>query len=410
MNRERRKIMKKVFGLLLVSLILVTLVLGGCSSGKTTSSESKELAIGGIFALSGPASEAFSRMYDGAKTVVSWLNDNGGVTINGQKYNIKLYAEDMMMTPDGMTAAVKKLVFDNKVKYIVSACPVPPLDMIGRDIADANKVVWMKIDGLGVNAEYTAEKPYTFGIMTSRSTYGIVLKTFKNLYPAVKTFTVMAPEDASMVEDAQHLADAAKAAGFTQKDTVSYPMGTADFYPMWTKILSNQPDCIAASAGIPEWTGSFVKQGRELGFKGPFCFPMLGCDPVVMSGIAGTPYATDILAASYSFASPDMTPKVKEIGQLMKAKAGVDLNYDNYGAFQAIWALVQGIQKAQSLDSTVLKDTFNTMTNIETPTGTGWWSGQQTYGIKHILLQKTPMVTIMNGVVKHKEWFSPESP
>lgn len=407
--------MKKVIWILLVTLVIGSLVLGGCSSGNTTKSNqtqvaAKDLEIGGIFALSGPASEAFSRMYDGAKIVVSWINDNGGITINGQKYNIKLDAEDMKMTPDGMTAAVKKLVFDNKVKYIVSACPVPPLDMIGRDIADANKVIWMKIDGLGVDAEYTAQKPYTFGIMTSRSTYGIVLKKFKELYPNVKTFTVMAPEDASMVEDAKHLADAAIAAGFVQKDTVSYPMGTADFYPMWTKILSNQPDCIAASAGIPEWTGSFVKQGRELGYKGPFCFPMLGCDPVTMSGVAGSQYSTDILAASYSFASPDMTPKVKEIGQIMKAKAGVDLNYDNYGAFQAIWALVQGIQNAQSLDPTVLKDKFDTMTNIDTPTGTGWWSGQQTYGIKHILLQKTPMVTIMNGVVKHKEWFSPESP
>ena len=47
------------------------------------------------------------------------VNDRGGLTIKGQKYNIEVVMEDAKSSMDGYTAAATKLVLDDKVKFVV---------------------------------------------------------------------------------------------------------------------------------------------------------------------------------------------------------------------------------------------------------------------------------------------------
>jgi branched-chain amino acid transport system substrate-binding protein len=394
--------------ILLALMLVLTLSFSPCVNSATAAE--KELVIGGIFGLSGPGSESFSRIYDGTKAGAAWINDKGGLTIKGEKYLIKIIGEDSKMSPDGMIAAANKLVFQDKVKFIIQGVPIPPFKAAISKILEDNKVLSVQNDGIGVNSEFSPQISYAFGTMTARSAYNVGWANFAKLYPKAKTVVIVAPEDPATIEDAQYLGDGAKAHGLKVIGEEHYPFGTADFYPMWTKIMTLKPDVVASSAGLPEWIGGVVKQGRELGFKGPFCLIMLGADPNVIIKIAGDKYATDIFSTNFDYTSEKMPPMVKEIARVIKQKIGVEITADSFMAFEAIWVLAQAIQHAQSLDPTVVKNAFEKMTKIDTPTGPGKLGGLKTYGVNHIVTRSYPLLKIMNGKIEQLGWAEPVLP
>lgn len=84
----------------------------------------KELVIGALSGLSGHGSEAMALLVRGIDLSTAWINSKGGITIKGEKYNIKVLHEDTQMSPDGTLAAANKLIFSDKVKFILGP-PVP---------------------------------------------------------------------------------------------------------------------------------------------------------------------------------------------------------------------------------------------------------------------------------------------
>src|SRR5512137_2758340 len=70
----------------------------------------KTLRIGYLLCISGWYS-IFDAVEEGdVKIVAQIINDQGGLTIQGQKYNIQLVGEDGKSSLDGCTAAANKLV------------------------------------------------------------------------------------------------------------------------------------------------------------------------------------------------------------------------------------------------------------------------------------------------------------
>jgi len=314
------------------------------------------------------------------------------------------------MSPDGMIAAANKLVFDHKVKFMIGGVPIPVLEVAIWKILQENKVLTMNIDSIGVKSDLTPQFSYSFRTMVTRAAYDVSWENFMKLYPKVKTIAIMPPEDPAAVEDAQNLGEAAKAHGLKVVAVERYPFGTSDFYPTWTKVLAAKPDAVATGASLPEWLGGIVKQGRELGFKGPFAFLTPGADAHVIAKIAGDAYATDVFATSMDFTSPTMPSMVKEIGRVVKQNIGVEMTVDYFMAFEALWILSQAIEHAQSVDPTVVRDAFEKMTKIDTPTGPGRLAGLKTYGINHLVLKPFPIMRMMNGKIEHIGWFDAVMP
>ena len=60
--------------------------------------EAKTVNIGGLFCLTGFGSSAETYIHQGAKIAEEWYNERGGITIKGEKYKIRLLAEDMKGT------------------------------------------------------------------------------------------------------------------------------------------------------------------------------------------------------------------------------------------------------------------------------------------------------------------------
>jgi len=399
---------KKVLFIPLALLLAISLVAIGCPAEEE---EAKELVIGAIDGLSGAGSEAIARSADGKNAAVDWVNDKGGLTINGEKYLIKMIAEDSMMSIDGSLAAATKLVYDHKVKFVVVTVPVPPFKAAITELLESNKVLRVDEDGLGSPSELTADMSYTFVAFFDNVPHFVGYDYFVEFYPEVKKVAMVCVEDPSGIAVIEFtLRPQALAHGLTVVCEETYPFGTTDFYPMWTKVLAAEPDAVVIGCGMPQWYGSIIKQGRELGFEGPFYGTgQGGGDPSTIIDIAGN-FATDVLVCSYDLKSPEMTPMIKEIAGIIPDKFGREACTDDILGWETLWCMTQAIEAAQSLDPTVVRDTFEKMESIETPCGTGKMGGLETYGINHVIIRPAALTRIMNGEAEFITWFMPELP
>lgn len=396
--------MKKL-GILMLLLVTMTVVLvgGGCS-GDNDDTGALELKIGAIVDLTGQGSDSTGQMADGMVAATDWINDNGGITIDGQQYTIKFIQEDGQMTAEGAVAAANKLVYDHGVDFIIGSS-LPFVKKSVANVTEPAQVLVIDLVGLGTPDEIGPDWTYTFHTMPTLGTHSSAWAMFHELYPDVKTVVATSPDDAPALYDMESNIRHAEANGFDVIDEEVYAFGESDFYPMWTKILSVGPDAIAASAGYPTWMGSILKQGRELGFEGPFFLSTTGGDIYTVREVAGVEYATDYVACTPDLKSDEMTDKIKEIAAIVEADQGVALTMDYLTGWEGLWCMVQAIEEAQSIDPTEVRDSFEQTSGIETPFGMGTMGGQETVGINHVIVRPCALSRLMDGEVNFIKWF-----
>jgi hypothetical protein len=69
-----------------------------------------------------------------------------------------------------------------------------------------------------------------------------------------------------------------------------------------------------------------------------------------------------------------------------------------------LWMLKQAIEKAQSFDTTVVRDTWENMETFECPAGTGHLGGLETYGINHAVSYPQMLSVLDNHEAKFGAW------
>lgn len=381
----------------------------------TTAGQAKQLKFGSIAVLTGPGSAGIppQDVY-GVHGCADWLNSKGGITVNGQPYTIEVITEDTKDSAEGLMAAVNKLVFQDKVQYILNCTPSLSLLEAALPTLGENKVIIFNGEGLGVKQYITSKWPYEFHSPMCTSAYMGSMKAFKDKFPAVKSFVSMTTEGEEFQKEVQQI-DAALKLDPSGPQIVSYgtyPMGSSDFYPAWTKVLAEntKADAIIMSMGISQWYAGVLKQGRELGFEGPFLGMGIGADPQIVADLVGKDYAHDMLQSCFDFTSPEMPADVQEAVKWVKEKFNEDMTAAAYIGWEQMYILAGVIAQAGSTDSTVVRDFWEKATTVNTPVGPGTMSGQEYYGTNHCVIRQMPMVTIDDGVVSFAGWASGDLP
>ena len=84
--------MKKIGSVVVVACWLLILALFSSSNFfvNEAAAQTKMLKIGLITSVTGPMAPAFKPMYDAVKPTEDLINQRGGITVDGQKYNIRL--------------------------------------------------------------------------------------------------------------------------------------------------------------------------------------------------------------------------------------------------------------------------------------------------------------------------------
>lgn len=333
-------------------------------------------------------------MYDAAQPTADIINQAGGVTINGQQYNIDFVVMDDQSAPTSGVAAATKLIQDG-VKYIIEPL-VPTIDLALLPSTTAAKVITVnpsQSDASNFGPDY----PYNFCALWLKGTPGI-FNYLQKYYPKVKNIAYLVPDDPGINTTYDIAVAEGQKRGLTVVDKERYPEDITDFSAILTKILSQKPDAIDLVGGNAIFGTDILNTARDLGFSGPIFVDNIVSDPHLLISLVKPENCYNFFEGCPDVLSDQMSPMIKQLRVLVE-KAGKPFIFDCANFISAATLIVTGIQSAQSLDTDKIKAAFESNPTINTVWGTGTWAGNNG-GVNHMVqLNSIPVSTITNGQV-----------
>jgi len=369
--------------------------------------QEKVLKIGVMAPLTGPVSTAGLPHLRCTELAAEWINKRGGITVKGEKYKIELVVEDEKDTTDTAVTAATKLVELHKVRFIVGTISPTLLVAVGS-ITEKAKVLRSAWHGEGAPIEINKDTPYTFRVPVVPKDFAPALMKYQvQHYPKEKKVAFLYIENPAAPLLAEHTKRVAESTGLSVVSVEMYPVTTRDFYPVISKVLGSKPEVIYCTA-LPHHMASILKSSRELGFSGPI-LNLSPTSPEVVRNIAGKAFADNCIVPAPDVSNPQMTPLIKEIREMCLKKFG-EVHSEYVRAWDSLWWMVQAIEKAQSLDPTVVAKTWEKMDRLEASTGWGKMGGKISYGINHIGVLPFAVTRMSKGELEHVGWLMPEIP
>ncbi len=375
--------------LLALALFSFCLLCGGKAAAQT-----KTLKIGLISSVTGPMAPAFKSELDAATPAAELINQKGGITVNGQKYNIEIVTADDQSSPPGAVAAANKLLQDG-IKFIISPMFVPN-DMAIAPICEEAKILRVCPNRADPT---TFGPPNKYSFNSEASTFNIpyVCAKLGTLYPKVKKVAMIWPDDPGAKVFADMTVKEIRRRGLDLVFNETYKIPTEDFYPILTKALAQKPDEIQCLFTILPWAKGIINQSRELGFTGPISAIASFGDTNMLKDMIEQKYAYDICHASPDVTSPKMLPIVKELRKLIETETKEKFNFDHVLTLQALMVIVQGIEKAQSFDTDKVVAALETANSIDSPYGKGRFAGKEIIGQNRLMYRNIPFSRIAKG-------------
>jgi branched-chain amino acid transport system substrate-binding protein len=345
------------------------------------------------------------QMWNELQIVRDIINERGGITIGGQKYEIELLVEDCKSSLDGVTAATNSLIYNKGVKFIVG--PAAFFSMAAAPVADPNKVIHVLGYCTDNPLEIGPQVPYGFlGYFGSEGRMRVMTQILKQKYPSYKNLAMVSP--AGGIND--YLRPKVKAYLAAQGynlvgEWVVFPDDAADYSPYASKINAiKDADCIFWLNAIAAHIGNMAKAFRSLGNNKLMLVGATSSGNTVMR-ICGKDAANNIITLA-PMANPGNPAVLNEIIKRITTKYGGDAPFYLENS-AALYTLIQVIKAAQSIDPTVVKTKWESMDNVDTVFGPGIICGDQTYGIKHHgIAHGMPAQLLDKGQVSFYGWYN----
>ncbi len=398
--------MKKSKLLLILSLAIILIVVPLMTSCATTGpaptaptpttptptapAPEKIFKIGVCFPVSGFASALGVPLNRGVHLVADEINAHGGFKVAGETYKIECVDADTKYTPEGVVAAINKLVYTDKVKYVIG--PV-----IGFE-AEAAQSISEKEHVILLCAGFTPDiigpdKPYTYKVgVDSHLSFALSYGYVTEKYPNVKKVYLL--EEVS--ESGNPSADSAKSyceyKGLEVVGLDFHDPAQEDFTTILGKGLAAKPDIISMACNPPQFALA-VKQARELGYKGLFELAIPFPDQALVA-IAGKEAAYGCIGNQRATVGDYATDASKEFRKTYteKYKSWDDTALD---LCLSLPVLVQAIETANSLDVDKVRAVLDSDRWYDTLTGKVRFWGKNKYGINHQMMQ--PMIVVETG-------------
>jgi branched-chain amino acid transport system substrate-binding protein len=222
----------------------------------------------------------------------------------------------------------------------------------------------------------------------------------KKNYSKVKKVAMISPDDPAGKTYTELAEEEIQRHGLEIVFQEAFKIGSEDFYPILTKALGKKPETIDVVFSIEPWSAGIINQSRELGFTGPIyaSVALLG-DINILKGMLNPKYTHDLFQMGPDVQSPKMPSIVKEYRVLLEQQAKTPLNTAHIAVLDAVYVLVQGIGKAQSIDTDKVAQALESMESIDTAYGRGRMAGKDFFGINHVIRRPIAVSGIMKGKV-----------
>ncbi|MEW6184369.1 MAG: ABC transporter substrate-binding protein [Thermodesulfobacteriota bacterium] len=343
---------------------------------KGSAAESKVLKLGVPVPLTGPAGQWGLNVKCSMESLKRFFNDRGGITVKGQNYRIEMYFADDKYTAAGGRAAVEKLIYTDKVDFLVGAFGAEPVSGWAPLSTKENKLA--VIGGPIWNPK--PEWPYLFRVSASNDERSEALYTLMREKFKCKSVLYVLADDMDGKQVKENALAQAKQRGKEIKDFIMVPPRTTDFYPFLSQALKTNPDYIYCKLP-PGSVALVVKQARELGYKGYITNPSsMPGDLEKWQQIAGVEASKGYIGI---MVSPEEDSPMGEENIKYFKKDCPNFQVTDLAYSMGPHILFQAIEKAQSLEPEailkVLRTTeFKSFHKIAVKA-----SGEKTFGIKN---------------------------
>ena len=385
------------------SVVLLAVLLGIGGAAPVSAAE-KVLEIGVLGPLSGGAAAYGVELVRGAELRADEINKTGGLKVGGDVYKIKLITYDHKASAADAATAANKLVFQDKVKYIIGNA-VGATCNAAQTVTEPQKVLFAFVCW-GTN-NLGPDKPYSFRSMLSQwEAAEPFYRWVRDKHPTIKKVAVLSPNDTSGLDTNTAVVKAVKSLGLELVAEETYERGTKDFYPILNKILAKKPDMLDVAASPPGEAGLILKQARELGFSGAKGWTA-GTNPISLVNISGPEAAQGLWSPiNINVKSDFVDAKVRKFGEeyekRYKEVPGA-IAVANYAAFDVF---TKAMQEAGSVDTDKVLVAL-TSRGYDTVWGHLAIGAKETYGIDRQFLYPMVISEVRGGKVVDIEQVMP---
>lgn len=342
-----------------------------------TNVKAETLKIGVISVLSGPGAPWGLGILRGAEMATDEVNDRGGLKVNGKTYKIELIAYDDKYTGKGGKSAAEKLVYRDKVNFIIG--PISSASVLAfQEITEKAKILVLA-DSYSEKT-LSPQKPFTLRVfMTAIEATPLLVEWVLKEYPNIKKAVTIAPNDASGHAGVKVQERAYKKHVIELASKEFYERGTKDFSPLVTRVQMLNPNVISFTNAPTSDCALMVKLFRQMGSQALFT-DNTSTDFRKMVKIAGKKTAEGFVWGA--FFDPD-DPKMREFSERYVKRYKQEIpSYVDPAFYQAAKAFYYAIEKAQSLDPATVRDTIKyRIPEFESVMGKMVFGGKETYGI-----------------------------
>ena len=290
------------------------------------------------------------------EVIVPKFNDAGDLIVKGQRYQIDLIIYDDKYSAESGRAAVERLVYQDKVKFMVCQIGSAPI-VAGLSTTESEKV--MNMVGGASPKIVSPKNQYIFGTSTTRTSIPPLWMMVKKVFPNAKTVVFISPDDETGRARAKEETQVAEAFGVKVLQVLHYPRDTVDFSSIAAKAKSFNSDLIdypGAVAGTK--FGLQLKAMYEAGFRGGH---VSAITPQMdeITAVASNEALEGLLCTMQGTEVPSPSPLAREVKQDYMKKYG-KWSEASLTWIHAWYAFIQAIKKADSLDPVVIANLIAT--------------------------------------------------
>lgn len=345
----------------------------------------KELTIGINTPLSGAAAPTGLGLLRAMELSSEEINAAGGIKVGQETYTIKLITYDNKYDAKEAVAAVNKLIYNDKVKYIVTTGGTCVIAV--NPLVTENKILHIGYTYGGKKATHPGA-PYTFRTILEPIQGHSALLPWIVQKNNIKTIALTSTDDETGLIQAEDVEFVAKKIGLTITDKSFAPRGTPDFTPMLTKLIAKKPHAIDFGA----WAGSdgplACKQAKELGYSGVMIFSYTQSLPTFEKVAAG--FMDGVLF--YGIFATDPTPLATKVAKKYEEKYKQKFDPLVWRNSDVLFVVKKAIEIAGTLDPTAVRDAMPKV-NIDGVFGRARIGGKSYYGLDCQFLFPVPLTT-----------------
>ncbi|MBV7482147.1 ABC transporter substrate-binding protein [Bordetella sp. BOR01] len=358
-------------------MLKTSLMLAGLLAMTAAAQAQETLKIGAVLALSGPGAAWGQGMQYAAQFAADDVNAKGGLEVGGKKYKVEIIAYDDKYQANEAVTAVNRLIFEDKVQYVIGPTGSAPALAI-QPVTEKNKVIIMT---LAFTAKAMgADKPYTFRpVLTTVETAGPQVAWISQVL-GIKKVGGLFVSDESGQQQHEWLTKAYSQAGIPLAASEFFDRDRLDMMPLITRLMAKGVEAIELNGISPTTAGLIAKQARELGFTGRF-IRSGGPATAEIVNVAGAKAVEGMIV--YTQFDPN-DPKVQAYSGRYSDKYKKPMNGFSPSFYDGTHMLFQAMAKAGTVtDTDKVRAALESIKDYPGILGNTSWTGQQMYGINH---------------------------